>query len=160
MHKILTNLVSFFLPITVLILVPDLLTDFEPVKISYWAIPGALLILIGLSILVITVMEFIRKGEGTLAPWSPTQKLVITGLHAYVRNPMILGVATTLCGEALILYSIEILFWLVLFIIINHFYFIYFEEPSLLDRFGKDYALYKKNVRRWIPQLHPYKRES
>ena len=156
-QKVLTNLVSFILPIAVLYLVPDWLTGFIPVKDSLFIYPGILLELIGFSILILTVTSFIRIGKGTIAPWSPTKKLVITGLHAYVRNPMILGVVIALGGEALILFSIKIFIWLILFFLINHFYFIFAEEPSLLDRFGNEYSAYKRNVHRWIPRLHPYR---
>jgi protein-S-isoprenylcysteine O-methyltransferase Ste14 len=158
MKKIISNLVSFILPITVLILVPYWLTGFTHIKFTVLAIFGYLLLVIGLSILVITIASFIRKGKGTLAPWSPTKKLVITGLHAYVRNPMILGVIICLGGEALILDSSKILLWLIIFFIINHFYFILLEEPSLLKRFGNEYVEYKKQVRRWIPRIKPYRK--
>jgi len=155
-QKVLTNLVSFILPIAVLYLVPDWLTGFIPVKLTALVYPGILFLLTGVIMLALTVIAFIRKGNGTLAPWSPTKNLVITGLHAYTRNPMISGVAITLGGEALILYSLKILTWLIIFIVINHFYFVLFEEPSLYDRFGNAYLDYKKHVGRWIPRIHPY----
>src|SRR5262245_20964347 len=43
-----------------------------------------------------------RIGQGTLAAWDPTRKLVAVGPYRYVRNPMISGVATMLLGQALI----------------------------------------------------------
>jgi protein-S-isoprenylcysteine O-methyltransferase Ste14 len=156
MKKVFSNLISFILPATVLVLIPNWLTGFVPIKYTWLAFPGILFLLIGLTMLALTVTAFISKGKGTLAPWSPTKKLVITGLHAYIRNPMILGVIITLGGEALILYSLKILVWLLLFFVINHLYFIFFEEPSLSNRFGEEYAEYKKNVNRWIPRIHRF----
>ena len=156
MKILISNLVSFILPITVLILIPYWLTGFILEGCSIFTFLGIFISLIGLSILSITISTFIRKGKGTLAPWSPTKKLVITGLHAYVRNPMILGVMICLAGEALLFASWKILFWLILFFIINQLFFILHEEPSLLNRFGNEYAEYKKNVKRWIPRKRPY----
>jgi len=156
MRKVLSNLVSFILPVTVLILVPYWLTGFILIGYTLFTFLGLCISLLGLCILVITILAFIRKGKGALAPWSPTKKLVITGLHAYVRNPMILGVIICLAGEALIFVSWKILFWLILFIIINQLFFTLYEEPSLLKRFGDEYAEYKKNVKRWIPRKKPY----
>ena len=95
-------------------------------------------------------------GEGTLAPWMPTKKLVISGLYRYVRNPMILGVLLVLWGESILFCSYRIAIWLVVFFIINHLYFSLFEEPGLIKRFGREYVEYKKNVRRWIPRLKPW----
>ncbi len=160
LQKALTNLVSFILPFAVLYLVPEWLTGFTPVKLTAFVYPGILFLLIGLIMLALTVIAFINKGKGTLAPWNPTKKLVTTGLHAYVRNPMISGVAIGLAGETLILYSLKILIWLFVFIVINHFYFILFEEPSLLNRFGSEYFEYKRHVGRWIPHIHPYKPDN
>jgi protein-S-isoprenylcysteine O-methyltransferase Ste14 len=157
MKKVLTNLASFILPFTVLILVPYWLTGFIQINCSVISLLGLFFLFVGLSMLIITISVFIRKGKGTLAPWSLTKKLVITGMHAYVRNPMILGVIISLGGEALILTSLKIFWWLIIFFIINHFYFLFFEEPSLLKRFGKEYADYKKHVKRWIPRIQPYR---
>jgi protein-S-isoprenylcysteine O-methyltransferase Ste14 len=157
MNKVISNLVSFILPVTVLILVPYWLTGFTQVNYPILIFPGAFILFVGLSMIIVTISTFIRRGKGTLAPWSPTKNLVISGLHAYVRNPMILGVLISLGGEALILASSKILLWLIIFFIINHFYFILIEEPSLLKRFGKAYADYKKHVKRWIPRIHPYR---
>jgi protein-S-isoprenylcysteine O-methyltransferase Ste14 len=35
-------------------------------------------------------------------------------------------------------------------------FIITFEEPTLRSKFGDDYATYCRNVRRWIPRLHPF----
>jgi protein-S-isoprenylcysteine O-methyltransferase Ste14 len=106
--------------------------------------------------LIYTITLFGRFGNGTLAPWQPTQKLVVIGPYRYVRNPMISGVFFILIGESLILHSTSILEWAGLFFLINTTYFILSEEPSLEERFGQDYRQYKRHVGRWIPRLHPY----
>ena len=41
-------------------------------------------LLIGLS----AVQEFVTHGGGTPVPFDPPRRLVTTGVHAYVRNPM------------------------------------------------------------------------
>lgn len=43
--------------------------------------------------------------------------------------------------------------WSVLFIVVNHVYFILFEEPGLERRFGKAYTEYRSQVPRWLPRL-------
>jgi protein-S-isoprenylcysteine O-methyltransferase Ste14 len=59
--------------------------------------------------------------------------------------------------EALMLSSLAIGIWAVVFLIINMFYFPLSEEPGLRKRFGKDYDEYCKNVPRYIPRLTPWK---
>src|SRR4051812_29833438 len=46
------------------------------------------------------VRDFYVRGKGTLAPWSPTQNLVVVGLYRYSRNPMYVSVLLILLGWA------------------------------------------------------------
>lgn len=110
----------------------------------------------GAFMLIYTVSLFGRFGKGTLAPWSPTQKLVVIGPYRYCRNPMITGVFFVLVGESGFFNSVDILRWAGLFFMINTVYFIFKEEPDLEKRFGEEYSVYKRNVPRWIPRLSPW----
>jgi protein-S-isoprenylcysteine O-methyltransferase Ste14 len=148
------------LPFTVTFIIPYLLYDSKDLIIPHTIsikIIGWLIAVAGSALFVYTVFLFKLFGQGTLAPWTPTQKLIVEGPYRYCRNPMIGGVFFMLLGEGLMLYSIYILAWAVLFFIINTFYFIFIEEPGLLQRFGGDYLRYKKHVPRWLPRLTPYK---
>jgi protein-S-isoprenylcysteine O-methyltransferase Ste14 len=69
---------------------------------------------------------------------------------------MILGVLTTLLGEAVMFSSAHILKWAGLFFLINTTYFKLSEEPGLESRFGDEYIQYKKKVGMWIPRFRPY----
>lgn len=149
------QLASFILPVTVLIIVPLWIEDHAMIHMMS-LIFGSLLIITGLVLMTLTIAAFIKIGRGTLAPWSPTRKLVIAGLFAYVRNPMILGVWTVLLGESLAILSLRIFIWAIAFFIINTVYFIFSEEPGVEKRFGDEYREYKKNVPRWIPRRTPF----
>ena len=156
MITVIKNIVSFILPITMLIIVPIWIENDWTIHFGLSLICGLLLIALGLVVMTLTISSFIRIGKGTLAPWSPTKKLVIKGLYRYVRNPMILGVLTVLVGEALTVRSENILIWAAAFFIINTIYFIIYEEPNLEQRFGNEYREYKKHVSRWWPRLTAY----
>jgi protein-S-isoprenylcysteine O-methyltransferase Ste14 len=65
----------------------------------------------GLVLFLYTVFLFRIVGQGTLAPWSEKQKLVVIGPYRYCRNPMISGVLFVLLGEALFTASPHILAW-------------------------------------------------
>jgi protein-S-isoprenylcysteine O-methyltransferase Ste14 len=103
-----------------------------------------------------TNMLFATIGKGTLAPWTPTRKLVVRGVYRHVRNPMISGVFCILLGEALLFGSPNLFTWFMIFVLINITYIPLFEEPGLEKRFGQDYLIYKKNVPRWIPRRKPW----
>ena len=156
MKNLLNQIVSFILPVTVLVIIPLWIEKDMAIHKGPYLFLGLIFILTGLAVMAWTIFSFIRIGKGTLAPWSPTKKLVIKGLYRYVRNPMILGVLTVLLGEALCLWSQNILIWALSFFVINTIYFIIYEEPDLEKRFGEEYCRYKKHVWRWLPRLTPF----
>ena len=149
------------LPVPVCVIIPSLLlyfTNWHPAGLSLWRfIIGVICLLAGLLLAVSTVRLFPKLGNGTPAPWDPTTKMIVTGPYAYVRNPMITGVVLILISEALLLCSLAIGIWAVVFFIINMFYFPLSEEPGLRKRFGKEYDEYCKNVPRYIPRLTPWR---
>jgi protein-S-isoprenylcysteine O-methyltransferase Ste14 len=72
----------------------------HPIQLPLLQLPiGVLLFLFGLLMLVVAIRLIIKRGRETLAPWNPTQKLVIEGVYGHVRNPMISGVALMILGE-------------------------------------------------------------
>lgn len=113
---------------------------------------GVIVLLAGLLLFGWCVMLFARVGQGTLAPWDPTQRLVAVGPYRYVRNPMITGVATVLAGWAIFTGSWVLALWLVVFVAFNSAYFVLVEEPGLEQRFGAPYREYKARVPRWLPR--------
>lgn len=114
---------------------------------------GALMMLLGVALFAWCVALFARVGRGTLAPWDPTKRLVAVGPYRYIRNPMISGVATMLAGEALLSGSRVLAGWAAGFVLFNHTYFLFVEEPGLARRFGPSYEAYKAAVPRWLPRL-------
>eukprot|EP00979_Chaetoceros_neogracilis_P005995 scaffold1174_cov281-Chaetoceros_neogracile.AAC.26 len=99
-----------------------------------------------------------NEGKGTLSPITKlqTQKLVVTGLYAHVRNPMIMGVAIVMVGLSLLAGSVRFFAYVIYFMTIKTLWFIVSEEPSMLRRFGVSYEEYKANVPRWVPRRSPY----
>jgi protein-S-isoprenylcysteine O-methyltransferase Ste14 len=66
---------------------------------------------------------------------------------------MITAVAAMLVGETLFFGSAALAAWSVLFVVINHVYFLVSEEPGLERRFGNAYVDYKQHVPRWLPRI-------
>ena len=115
---------------------------------------GSFLIAAGIVIyLHAAFWGFALRGRGTPAPIAPTKKLVVEGLHRYVRNPMYIGVATIVLGQAVLFQSWHIVEYLAIVLVIVQFFVLFYEEPTLARQFGTEYEEYKKRVPRWIPRL-------
>ena len=117
---------------------------------------GLALLGLGLTLVVWTIRLFVVAGRGTLAPWDPTTRLVVAGPYRHVRNPMISGVVCVLAGEAALLGSRPLLYWLAGVVAVNAVYLPLVEEPGLRRRFGEQYDVYCDNVPRWLPRLRPW----
>ena len=140
-QSVLAHLVSILaLPFNVTVLIPLLLLMFFDYRFLWGlSLPytiillmlGTISIIVGLGMLISTIAQFATRGKGTLAPWNPPQRLVITGLYRYTRNPMISGVVFVLIGEVVVAGSWLLLIWLLLFTTVNYIYFIVAEEPAL-----------------------------
>ncbi|MGH7501635.1 MAG: methyltransferase family protein [Longimicrobiales bacterium] len=113
---------------------------------------GSLVFLGGFCLFLWCLALFANVGRGTLAPWDPTRHLVAVGPYRFVRNPMITAVAAMLAGEAFLFGSALLAGWVILFMLVNHIYFVFAEEPGLERRFGAGYVEYKKRVPRWLPR--------
>lgn len=154
------------LPVVVTIVIPALLiwlTDSSHIgwglrfPLNLFPIAVSIVLLAeGLLLVTSTVQLFITMGSGTLAPWSPTQHLVVAGIYRFVRNPMITGVFIILLSEAIFFRSRPLLIWSLLFLGINLIYMPLIEEPGLRRRFGKEYDDYARNVPRWVPRRTPW----
>src|SRR4030088_1587453 len=80
---------------------------------------GIVVFLAGFGLFAWCVSLFARVGEGSIAPWEHTRRLVAVGPYRYVRNPMIRGLLIMLVGEMLFLGSRVIAVWAASFIAIN-----------------------------------------
>jgi protein-S-isoprenylcysteine O-methyltransferase Ste14 len=115
---------------------------------------------LGLALAVWTSTLFTRHGSGTPAPWNPPSRLVVRGPYRHVRNPMIIGAVLILVSEALILRSLPVALWTLIFLVANAVYFPLSEERRLEARFGDSYRAYKANVPRWLPRLRGWESEE
>ena len=119
---------------------------------------GWIVVAFGAAIGLPCVWEFAWRGLGTPAPFDPPRRLVISGPYRWVRNPMYIGMAIALIGEAIVFPNLTVMILVmlaVLFAIVSLFVMGY-EEPTLRRMFGTDYENYSREVRRWIPRLRPF----
>jgi protein-S-isoprenylcysteine O-methyltransferase Ste14 len=111
---------------------------------------GALMVVAGWTVLLICAREFATAGRGTPAPYDPPRSLVTTGLYRFTRNPMYVGVATAIFGQALWFHSRDATIYGIAMALAFHVAILIYEEPRLTRVFGQQYLDYKKRVPRWI----------
>lgn len=146
------------------VLVPGTVAGYLPITLAgratllpdRWGLPeagGLLLLATGASVYGWCVRDFARTARSTPMIFDPPQRIVARGLYRWVRNPMYLGVLTTILGWAALYRSSTVL----LYAGIAAFTFgavvvPLLEEPDLSRRFGEAYDEYRRAVPRWIPR--------
>jgi protein-S-isoprenylcysteine O-methyltransferase Ste14 len=149
-----TLVFTVFVPGTVAGYVPwRLRQDAAPVSgAEEWA--AITVIAIGIAIYLHTAFwGFALIGGGTPAPIAPTKILVVKGLHRFVRNPMYIGVALVIGGQAWLFHSRHIAIYMACMLLTAHLFVVFYEEPTLRKQFGEEYDRYRARVARWIPRI-------
>ena len=111
---------------------------------------GLLLVAVGAGVSSFAAAIF-QARETTRKPWGEPTKFVEQPPFTWTRNPMYLGLTTTLLGLAIFFGSIAMLLLAapVFFAVIDRMV-IPREEETMERIFGQDYVAYKDRVRRWI----------
>src|SRR6185369_7938891 len=152
-----------------LVIAPGTLAVYVPWTFTRWRmapplfgfsslrILGGLMIAAGLPVLLDSFARFAIQGLGTPAPVAPPQRLVVTGLYRYVRNPMYVAVTSLIFGQGLLFGNVTVLeygaiVWAGFFLFV-----VGYEEPALGEQFGDEYKRYRANVRRWLPRITPWR---
>lgn len=149
-----TLLFTILVPGTVAVAIPyRLLGGFHAPENGLLTVFGLIVLVAGAAIYFRCAWEFAVRGLGTPAPIAPTKFLVTGGLHRYMRNPMYLGVALIIWGEAAVFHNLHVAEYAVLMLLIAHIFVLLYEEPTLREQFGESYEEYRRTVPRWIPRV-------
>ncbi len=113
----------------------------------HWA--GWALVVAGILLNVTAAGGFVYR-RTTVHPAGRPARLVVTGAHAWSRNPMYVGLTIIYLGAALAFGQAWPLVLVVLPWAAVNWIVIPFEEARLSETFDQDYADYCRRVRRWI----------
>jgi len=92
------------------------------------------------------------RARGSPVPFNPPRSMVIKGLYAHTRNPMMLGYFTLLFGLGVLLNSFSLIFiFAPVFIMGNVLYLKFIEEKEMEKKFGEQYLEYKRRVPMFVP---------
>jgi protein-S-isoprenylcysteine O-methyltransferase Ste14 len=138
----------------VFIVFMSLLAQYLPLGLVLFPIQSWLaiaLFIAGIGVAIAGVLAF-NHAQTTVDPTDPNKAsaIVDSGIYAYTRNPMYLGMGLVLCGYAVDLSAISSYLSLILFLLYMTRYQIVPEERVLTEKFGQPYQDYLQRVRRWL----------
>jgi protein-S-isoprenylcysteine O-methyltransferase Ste14 len=121
-----------------------------------WAawIPGALFLLMGLSIYRSASQGFDRakvSGLAELDPLQHDQDLVTGGIRSQVRHPIYLGHFCEVFGWCLGTGSLPLI-GLLAFAVITGAFMLKMEDDELEERFGEPFRVYRRSVPAFLPR--------
>jgi protein-S-isoprenylcysteine O-methyltransferase Ste14 len=112
-------------------------------------IAGIVVAAVGVATVASARILFLRTKQNP-APWTPTPELIAKGPYRFTRNPMYVGITTFLIGLGV---AVNVL-WISIFAFVGlatvHFIAVVKEEAYLAAKFGESYAVYRRNVRRYV----------
>jgi protein-S-isoprenylcysteine O-methyltransferase Ste14 len=117
-----------------------------PKKYTYL---GIALMLLGLAIATWAARTF-RSAKTSFQLHGESRVLTTSGPFRISRNPMYLAMLIWLVGLASLLGSLAAFLFPALLLLMSNFLLIPIEEKHMERTFGKQYAEYKKCVRRWL----------
>jgi protein-S-isoprenylcysteine O-methyltransferase Ste14 len=138
---------------------PCVVAGVIPWGISGWPAPrfwpAVVIVAAGIIVVLRAFVRFVREGRGTPAPVAPTEQLVVGGDYRFVRNPMYVGVVAAILGQALLFLNLGVLVYGLIAWAVMASFVHWYEEPVLLERYGRQYEEYRRSVPAWIPKLKP-----
>ena len=140
---------TYFYTFIVISILLHFLLPIRQIVFSPWIYLGIIPIIFGSGINIWADRLF-KQNKTTENPFKNPKSLVTIGPFRICRHPMYLGMLTILIGISLILGSIIVFIFPLLFFIIIEVQFISYEEKNMVSIFKNEYLEYKKQVRRWL----------
>jgi len=116
-------------------------------------IAGAISLVLGAILWLWTYEQLTRLGDGSPSPTAGrTTRLARTGIYAYSRNPSIFGKLLGVLSIGFVLNSVSFCFILVPLLLAGSLIEkVVRQEPQLIEVFGEEYEVYRKEVPLFIP---------
>jgi protein-S-isoprenylcysteine O-methyltransferase Ste14 len=95
----------------------------------------------------------LRRARTAIYPGHSTTTIVTTGPYRFSRNPMYVGLAIGYVGAALAIRGVWPLTTLIPCLLVVRYGIVGREEAYLAGKFGQEYLVYTREVRRWLAVL-------
>lgn len=145
-------LFTLLVPGTVAVYLPWSLARALPPAPFIWRVASLPFFAVGVAVYAWCVWDFATAG-GTPAPIDAPPRLVVRGLYRYTRNPMYVGVLTTILGWVVRYRTAGLLLYAGIVWLCFQAFIVFYEEPHLARIFAAEYAAYRAAVGRWLPRL-------
>jgi len=136
----------------ILIAMPFLFHYLIPVRIIIpppYSYIGAIVMLPGLGLMIWAARVFRKSGTGFQLQGGGSN-MVTSGPFRFSRNPMYLGMLIWLIGLAVLLGSLIVFIFPIIFFLLANFVLIPIEERKMEQVFGQQFIEYRRQVRRWL----------
>jgi protein-S-isoprenylcysteine O-methyltransferase Ste14 len=154
MRLLLKNLLfTVLVPGTVAVYLPWMIAGQRSIAWGLVSAMGFCLLALGAAIYSWCLWDFATFGRGTPAPIDAPRKLVVRGLYHYTRNPMYVGVLTTILGWAVVFRAAALLPYALAVGTCFQLFVVLYEERHLQRAFGSEYERYCARVGRWLPRI-------
>jgi len=107
---------------------------------TVWLYLGSVIYLFGITPYIIGMSNFAN---------TPLNEPVVKGVYKISRNPMYFFSSVTICGMGIAGASWLIIFFISIYVILNHFT-ILSEEKVCLEKYGESYSKYTQSVPRYF----------
>lgn len=111
---------------------------------------GAIIIFVLGAIVAALGLKMFATNKQNPSVHATVSKVYQSGIYAYSRNPIYLGVSLWMLSGALYFDKVWIMIMMVPLTLFMNKKVIEKEEAYLEQKFGEDYIAYKQKVRRWI----------
>jgi protein-S-isoprenylcysteine O-methyltransferase Ste14 len=115
----------------------------ESLGLAVFAVATVLVLWAGLTLAV--------TGGGTPVSFDAPRRLVISGPYAWLRTPMVTGAFLQGMGLGLMEGSIVVILLFAVFALLWNSFVRPSEENHMQSIFGRDFELYRRSVRCWLP---------
>ena len=128
----------------------------------FWPKYDASTINITLGIIFVAIGELGRiwcvsyAGGITRTRTGDLNQLITSGPFGYVRNPIYISNIIMYSASAFLLGVPGVVYFAVLYFLLEYIFIIAYEESILIKTFGDEYLSYTDKVNRWLPRLRPY----
>ncbi len=118
---------------------------------------GEGVVIVGTLLVLWAGMTLAINGQGSPLSFDAPRRLVISGPYAWLRTPMVTGTLLQLIGVGAMTGSILVLGLVPVVALIWTFLVRPAEEDVLQHLFGRNFELYRRSVRAWLPMRSPWK---
>lgn len=132
--------------------------DFDALFFPQQEEAGLIVFILASLIVLWAALMLAIKGGGTPLSFDAPRRLVVGGPYAWLRTPMVTGTILQGVGMGLIHGSIIVVVFYVIFAVLWNSFVRPTEEDQMQSLFGREFELYRRSVRCWLPMRGPWRR--